>query len=489
MKLIIWDLDGILWSGTLTEGGIGDVNHLVIEFIKESESKGVVHSICSNNSLHAAKKQLEKLGIWELFVFPDIKFGPKGPRVKAIIESCQLRPTDVLFVDDNIINLNEASHFIPNLNLSIDTAFVQKFDIPNSKSRTNQYRILELKAADKDNVSFLIDSNINIALVENADCLLFSDRIVELANRSNVLNFSRTRFSSEEIISQLSAFMHDKMNFAIFAWDRYGYYGLIGYFSIEYSSNTMINRSWQMNHFVFSCRTLTMGIENFCAKYIQETLGYPCVWKYDAVDVQGNYDYITLHKFRDVENYIRSKEELRETSSPIAKIYAGCHSSVYWILTDKTHEIDYELSLVGNELAVAVSYEDVCKGTSSFDDCPNLMIYAAYFAYNVTEDDDATFECKLKYVEEFVDLVKKSNRKLLLLLPKIKDSDDLKSIQFDAAWRKTVDRQDVWELTIPKESYNWKTWTRSTMNTTTLQIVEWIDMLVPNTFKSHSLDE
>jgi predicted enzyme involved in methoxymalonyl-ACP biosynthesis len=182
----------------------------------------------------------------------------------------------------------------------------------------------------------LQDSNINVALVENNDCLLFSKRISEMVNRANVLNFSRTRFTEEEIIEQISA-QAGKTNYAVFAWDKYGYYGLVGYFSIE-----RFNLTWQLNHFVFSCRTLTMGIENFFAKYIQETLKYPVNWKYNPVDISGNYDYIKLHKYKDVQNYIREQEGIAPyPDNYSAKIYAWCHSPIYWILTEQTHRIDY----------------------------------------------------------------------------------------------------------------------------------------------------
>ena len=160
MKLIIWDLDGILWTCTLAEGGIGSVNYDVVEFIKTTESLGIVHSVCSNNSLLAAKKQLEILGIWNLFVFPNIEFGPKGNRVTSIIESCQLRATDVLFVDDNQINLNEALFYSPDLKTSMDTNFIYTFTLPKGKSRTKLYKILEAKSVDKNNAQFLQDSNI-----------------------------------------------------------------------------------------------------------------------------------------------------------------------------------------------------------------------------------------------------------------------------------------------------------------------------------------
>lgn len=476
MKLIIWDLDGILWTGTLSEEGIGSVNADVIQFIKTTESAGIVHSICSNSTLTLAKNQLKALGVWDLFVFPSIEYGPKASRIKSIIESCQLRATDVLFVDDNQINLNEALYFEPSLNVESDTNFISSFVLPKGKSRTALYQILEAKSADKDNVDFLQNSNINIALVENTDCLLFADRIAELVNRANVLNFSRTRFTPDTIITQLTNPVN-VTNYAVFAWDKYGYYGLIGYFSIE-----RINLVWQLNYFVFSCRTLTMKIENFVAKYIQEIMQYPVRWKYDSVDISGDYSYIQLHKFREVENYIRTQEQIEQVYNVYeAKIYAFCHSPMYWILTENTQRIDYEKVYDQHTVLASLSTERYYQGLVNFTDAPSAIVFSAYNEFkfqNWWQDAEAvTLEHMKECVNVFVDEVKKSNRKMLVLLPDIADlCIDDRLVELYKVWESNLDDQVV-GITIPRETEDFRIWTRSAMYDTAQKIVAWIDTL------------
>lgn len=114
VRLVIWDLDETFWKGTLTEGGITIVPEncaLVIELAK----RGILSSICSKNDYKAVREALADNGILEYFVFPSINWEAKGPRLRALVESVQLRPETVMFVDDNPFNLAEAQHFVPGI--------------------------------------------------------------------------------------------------------------------------------------------------------------------------------------------------------------------------------------------------------------------------------------------------------------------------------------------------------------------------------------
>lgn len=331
IKLIIWDLDGILWDSSLGEtGSTGDINYKAIQFIKQTEERGIIHSVCSKNNLAKTKPVLESLGVWDLFVFPVIEYLPKGPAVKKIIESCQLNETHVLFVDDNTINTNEVKYFCPNINVENTTDFIDSFDIPQGKSRTEQYKILELKSFDKDNITFLQDSEIKISITEDNNCFLFYDRICELVNRSNRLNFTKTRFPHIDNALMPYAHIQNRKNYVVFAWDRYGYYGLIGYFSTDEDHQ-------QIEHFVFSCRVLDMGIENYCANYIKHTLEIP----FDIDIATRDTSYIEHIDYRYARDMLSEKEEmLFKSTEPKAKIYAGCLSLPIWVNCKTNYLLD-----------------------------------------------------------------------------------------------------------------------------------------------------
>ena len=151
IKLVIWDLDDTFWKGTLSEGPIeySESNHRLIMHLSQ---KGIVNSICSKNDHDRAELILREQGIYEYFVFSQIDWAPKGPAVKRIIEWMQLRPENVLFVDDNHLNLEEARFFSPGIqtasphdleNLLRQPAFQGKDD--PALSRLKQYKVIEKK--------------------------------------------------------------------------------------------------------------------------------------------------------------------------------------------------------------------------------------------------------------------------------------------------------------------------------------------------------
>src|SRR5580693_2942438 len=100
IRLVIWDLDETFWKGTLTEGGMSFVDEHR-EVVKELARRGVVSSVCSKNDFDAAKRVLTDHDVWDYFVLPSVSWDPKGPRIKALIDAIQLRPSTVLFIDDN----------------------------------------------------------------------------------------------------------------------------------------------------------------------------------------------------------------------------------------------------------------------------------------------------------------------------------------------------------------------------------------------------
>jgi hypothetical protein len=117
IRLVVRDLDETFWRGTLTEGGVEVVPEHV-EIVRALARRGVMSSICSKNDLAPVRDILVAHDIWRYFVFPDVSWAPKGPRVQALIEQAQLRPASVLFIDDNPTNLAEAARFVPAVNLA-----------------------------------------------------------------------------------------------------------------------------------------------------------------------------------------------------------------------------------------------------------------------------------------------------------------------------------------------------------------------------------
>ena len=75
-------------------------------------------SISSKNDLTLARNELERHGLWELVIFARINWEPKGAQVRDLIEAAQLRAENVLFVDDNHLNREEAAFFASGLQVA-----------------------------------------------------------------------------------------------------------------------------------------------------------------------------------------------------------------------------------------------------------------------------------------------------------------------------------------------------------------------------------
>ena len=268
IKLIIWDLDETFWHGTLTEGGaVIPPAHRTL--LKDLTDAGIVNSICSKNDWEPVRTELEKQELLQYFVFPSVNWESKGNRIKGLIADMQLRPVNVLFIDDNHSNREEARFFCPDImvaapeeipSLISDVAKTPKKD--TEQKRLKQYRVLEEKRASREtyssNEAFLMESNIRLDI--ESDCLSQVPRIHDLLLRSNQLNFTKLRSSEAE----LSALLSDPTveSGYVSVCDKFGDYGIVGFYAIK---------DHKAIHFTFSCRTLGMGIE----QYVYNRLGRP----------------------------------------------------------------------------------------------------------------------------------------------------------------------------------------------------------------------
>ena len=120
IKLVIWDLDETFWKGILSEGPITPINNN-IDLIKSLTDHGVVNSICSKNDWAPTINKLKEIGVEDEFVFKSIDWTPKGPRINKLIKDMGLRPVNCLFIDDNVVNLNEALFYSPELMIAEPT--------------------------------------------------------------------------------------------------------------------------------------------------------------------------------------------------------------------------------------------------------------------------------------------------------------------------------------------------------------------------------
>ena len=308
IKLVIWDLDETFWKGTLSEGEVVLIRDNV-EIVKELSRRGIINSISSKNDNEQAKAKLIEFGIWDYFIFPIINWNPKGENVKSIVSNCQLRNENVLFIDDNIMNLKEVEHYNEGINTLHANDLNQLLELPSLKgkddsrlTRLKQYKILEKKSEFKsvcsDNHSFLQQSNIEITFIDNVK--LHKERILELIGRTNQLNFTKKRINGAELESLMDSSNVDCV--AIKVSDKFGDYGICGFYALDKTANELL-------HFLFSCRILNLGIE----KYVYNKLNKPIIKVAlpvsSSLDVDEPIDWITENRTISSQTKVLSKDK------------------------------------------------------------------------------------------------------------------------------------------------------------------------------------
>lgn len=260
IKLVVWDLDDTFWQGTISEETV-EIPEKNRALLKNLTDIGIINSICSKNDSAQVTQYLKEQHLATWFVFPSINWKPKGERLKRLIADMQLRTENVLFLDDNPSNLGEAEHVCPGImtggpellaRLAADAAAAEKKD--PTHQRLARYRVLEEKHQAREtftsNEEFLYQSNINVRI--GHDCMEHLDRIHDLILRSNQLNFTKIRSTPEEL---RALFTDESVSCGyVTVQDRFGDYGIVGFYALKEK---------RLLHFVFSCRTLGMGVEQY----------------------------------------------------------------------------------------------------------------------------------------------------------------------------------------------------------------------------------
>ena len=145
-------------------------------------------------------------------------------------------------------------------------------------SRLKQYKILEEKRNDSEKFEtgedFLYASNIQVEIKH--DSLNEIERIHELLLRSNQLNFTKLRPPFDEFKEEIQK---AKDQGYVKVKDNYGDYGIVGFYLIDENLN--------LKHFLFSCRTMGMGIE----QYVYALLGFPNISIVEPVSGSLNKTY------------------------------------------------------------------------------------------------------------------------------------------------------------------------------------------------------
>jgi len=280
VKCIVWDLDNTLWDGVLVEDGQERlrVKSDVAAIIRELDQRGILHSIASKNDPEAALQVLKNFQLDQYFLCPKISWEPKSQGIKAIAQQLNIGIDSILFVDDSEFELGEVAAACPELkvlNAEHYRALPGRSDCTapvtaESRERRKLYgveasRQMAAQNFSNDYMAFLRHCEIRLSVRPMTEENL--ERVHELTQRTNQMNFSGNRYDRDVLRKLLSSSHLD--TFVLSCEDRFGSYGVIGFSIVD-------RREPRMTDLMFSCRIQSKRLEHaFLAfvirKYIEET--------------------------------------------------------------------------------------------------------------------------------------------------------------------------------------------------------------------------
>lgn len=294
VKCVVWDLDNTLWNGTLVETEVSETLQLrqgVRELIEKLDERGIIQSVASKNDHDTAYPMLERLGIADYFLYPQINWNSKSSSVKVIADSLNIGIDTFAFIDDTAFEREEVRSTYPQVRV-YDATEIQgmlekpEFDVPitaESKARRTMYRAEEkrslmLSSGHTDIVEFLQRCKLRIHLFEpvtEEEKL----RCYELIVRTNQLNMTGRKYTSEEFTEVLNRTAHT--NFAFSCADDFGEYGIVGFGQYRVENKTFV-----FTEFAMSCRV--------AGKYVESAL-FAELLKRESCD-KGRFDVVKTKK-------------------------------------------------------------------------------------------------------------------------------------------------------------------------------------------------
>lgn len=239
VKVVVWDLDETLWHGTLAESGPDGVEPRpeAVALVRALDERGVLQSIASKNDAAEAQVALQRFGLADYFLHPQVGWGPKSDSLRRLAALLDLGLDSFVFIDDQAFERGEVQAACPEVRTAthedvgslIGHAW---FDLPvtaESRGRRAMYQAEGLRrqtfeSSGSDYLAFLRGCGITL----DARALASPDveRVYELSQRTNQLNFNGTKFSRDQVEALVGG---DKLALTVRVSDRFGDYGLVGF--------------------------------------------------------------------------------------------------------------------------------------------------------------------------------------------------------------------------------------------------------------------
>jgi FkbH-like protein len=284
-RIIILDLDDVLWGGLVGETGweslaIGGHDHLGEAFadfqraLKSLTRRGIQLAIVSKNdeaiALEAIDRHPEMVLRRDDFAAWTINWKDKAQNVAELLAGIGLGPQSAVFIDDSRIERARVAAALPDVlvpewpsdpaRYCEALAALRCFDAPfvtdEDQARSAMYAVERERRSARADASSLETWLASLGTTVTSELLSPSnlERAAQLFNKTNQMNLTTRRLSA----SQLEAWAHEQDHeiLAFRAADVFGDSGLTGILGLSFDGSQA-----RIEDFLLSCRVLGRSIE------------------------------------------------------------------------------------------------------------------------------------------------------------------------------------------------------------------------------------
>jgi len=284
VKLVVVDLDDTLWRGVAADGTLGILEGWPMGFMETLlllKKRGILLAAISKNDERFILANWNSIVQGQIepadFAALRINFRSKVENLREMLQEFNLRPRNVVMVDDNPVERAAIEAGLPDLRVLgkhlyylkrvlLWSAETQRSAITQESGRRTEMMQAQVqresvrKALSQEEFLETLDLRMSISEV-HATTDLHMSRALELFNKTNQFNTTGGRYTLEQCHQRFAA---GHSLYVLQAEDRFTQYGLVGAAWVLHNC---------VEHMVMSCRALGLGLEDAFLAHLANLMG------------------------------------------------------------------------------------------------------------------------------------------------------------------------------------------------------------------------